>query len=209
MRLIGLLDSPYVRRVAIALHLLELPFDHSLLSVFRDVEALEAVNPILKVPTLEAEDGTALMDSTLILQHVERLAPAGRRLAPEVRDAHLRALRISGLALAACEKTVQLVYELNLRPAEKHHAPWLDRVGRQRRAAFALLEAEMPDSDGWLVGDRPYQADIDAAVAWDFATAILAEVAPEAAPAPADHPRLAAFSARAEALPAFRAAAAA
>jgi len=35
MQLIGMLDSPFVRRVAISLRLLDLPFEHRFLSVFR------------------------------------------------------------------------------------------------------------------------------------------------------------------------------
>ena len=35
MQLIGMLDSPYVRRVAISLKLLGLPFEHRSISVFR------------------------------------------------------------------------------------------------------------------------------------------------------------------------------
>lgn len=36
MQLIGMLDSPFVRRVAIALRLLDLPYEHRPLSVFRN-----------------------------------------------------------------------------------------------------------------------------------------------------------------------------
>ena len=74
------------------------------------------------------------------------------------------------------------------------------------RQAYRLLEAEIPGGAGWLVADRLLQADVDAAVAWAFTRQVLSEIAPEAVPAEADHPRLAAFAARAEALPAFQAA---
>ena len=74
------------------------------------------------------------------------------------------------------------------------------------RQADRLLEGDIPDGAGWLVADRPLQADVDAAVAWAFTRQVLSEIAPEAVPAQAGHPRLAALSARAEALPAFRSA---
>jgi glutathione S-transferase len=201
MRLIGMLDSPYVRRVAISLSLMELPYRHEALSVFRNWHEFSAINPVVKAPTLVTDDGTLLMDSTLILEYAERLAPPERRLTPATEQAHARAQRIVGLALAACEKTVQLVYERTLRPAEKQHAPWIARVQGQLRAAYRLLEAEIaPGNPGgaWLLGARPLQADITAAVAWRFTQH---EAAGEIAAA--DHPGLAAFSARAEALPAF------
>ena len=50
---------------------------------------------------------------------------------------------MTGLALAACEKVMQIVYEHNLRPAEKLHAPWLERVHRQMMAALTALDAEI------------------------------------------------------------------
>lgn len=199
MRLIGLLDSPYVRRVAISLDLMGLPFRHERLSVFRNYDAFSAINPVVKAPTFVTGDGVVLMDSSLILDHLERLAPPGRRLSPADLKAHARCQRLSGLALVACEKAVQLVYEHSLRPPEKQHRPWIDRVEQQLRAACGLLEKEMPaDGQRWLIEDQPCQADITVAVAWTFMQRALET------PVPADvHPRLARFAADAETLPAF------
>ena len=42
MKLIGMLDSPYVRRVAISLKSLGLPFEHHSLSVFSTFEQFKA-----------------------------------------------------------------------------------------------------------------------------------------------------------------------
>jgi hypothetical protein len=38
---------------------------------------------------------------------------------------------------------VQFVYEFNLRPAKKSHAPWVDRVHGQLHAAVQALESEL------------------------------------------------------------------
>ena len=192
MRLIGMLDSPYVRRVAVSLHLLDLPFDHEPLSVFRHFDAFAAINPVVKAPTLVTDGGVVLMDSSLILDHLDRLVPPGRRLVPDEADAHARYQRLAGLALADCEKTVQLVYEFNIRPAEKQHQPWIDRVAGQLRTAYRLLDAEIGRDGGWLFADRPLQADVSVAVAWRFTQDVLADRV-----AAADHPALQAFSARA------------
>ena len=136
MRLIGMLDSPYVRRVAIALRLLEIPFEHDPLSVFSTFEQFSRVNPVVKAPTLVCDDGTVLMDSGLIIDYLETLA--GRSLWPAGLASRARALRVTGLALAACEKVVQIYYEHNLRPAA--HAPWLERVHQQLLAALTQLD---------------------------------------------------------------------
>lgn len=200
MRLIGRLDSPYVRRVAISMRMMGLDFNHEPLSVFRDVEAFAAINPVIKAPTLVTDDGTALIDSTLILMYLDSLVPADRRFQPEAADALLTVQHAVGLALAACEKTVQIVYETQLRPGDKQHAPWLDRVRGQAQAAYDLLEQAYRPVDDWLLPDRMTQADITAAVAWRFTIGMLADLL-----APDRYPALAALSARAEATPVFQA----
>jgi glutathione S-transferase len=113
----------------------------------------------------------------------------------------IRAQRIVGLALAACEKTVQIVYERTLRPPEKQHQPWLDRVTGQLHAAYQQLEAEAASCEGWLAGSRPLQADVSTAVAWSFTQSVLA-----GSVVASNYPALHSFSARAEALPEFKSA---
>ena len=200
MVLIGLLDSPYVRRVAISLQLQGLNFEHRPLSVFRDFEAFRAINPVVKAPTLVCDDGTVLMDSSLILGYSESLAR--RPLMPK-DPAGLRCdLRVIGLGLAALDKAVQLIYERNLRPPHKQHEPWVDRVTGQMLAALTDLEAEVvrrPPAQG---AAQMTQAGVTAAVTWHFTQQMLPQTVP-----PVRFASLAAFSARAEALAPFRAAA--
>jgi glutathione S-transferase len=200
MRLIGMLDSPYVRRVAVSLRFMDLPFSHEAVSVFRHYQQFSAINPVVKAPTLVTDDGVTLMDSSLILDYAEQLVPPDRRLAPMGLSEYARAQHVVGLALAACEKIVQIVYERTLRPPEKQHQPWIDRVQGQMLAAYRLLEAELGAGATWLFGDRPLQADISVAVIWSFTQSVLADTV-----AVADHPALSLFANRAEALPEFRA----
>jgi glutathione S-transferase len=199
MRLIGMLDSPYVRRVAISLKVAGLPFTHEAVSVFRHFDTFASINPVVKAPTLVTDDGVVLMDSALILEHLERLSPALRKLSPDDIRQHARAQRIIGLALAACEKSVQIAYERNLRPEEKRHQPWIDRVKGQLLTAYNLLEADIGSGQTWLFGDRPLQADITTAVAWRFTQHELPGLVK-----PEDFPGLSAFSSRAETLPEFQ-----
>ncbi|MCH7345459.1 glutathione S-transferase [Pelomonas sp. CA6] len=198
MKLIGMLDSPYVRRVAISLQLLELPFEHEPLSVFRTFDQFREINPVVKAPTLVCDDGTVLMDSTLILDYAECLARP-LRLMPAELPRRAQALRLIGLALAACEKSVQIVYELNLRPAERQHAPWLERVRGQMQAAYGELEQALADAPQQPHLGAPDQAMVSMAVAWQFTQQTL-----PGAVDPAAFPRLHALSEAAEALPAFR-----
>ncbi|MDY0742952.1 glutathione S-transferase N-terminal domain-containing protein [Paucibacter sp. R3-3] len=201
MKLIGMLDSPYVRRVAVALQLMGVPFKHQSLSVFRGYAQFREINPVVKAPTLLFDDGEVLMDSMLILQYAEKLA--ARSLLPAEPAALRRDLRLTGLALAACEKAVQIVYEHNVRPPEKVHQPWMDRVHEQLRAACAALEKELAEAPLAVGADggELTQAGVCTAVVWKF----IQDLVPDSAPA-ADYPTIAAFSEVAEALPAFKAA---
>ena len=200
MVLLGMLDSPYVRRVAISLKLMGVAFEHRPLSVFRTYDEFRKVNPVVKAPSFVCDDGTVLMDSTLILDHVETLVDPARRLMPADVAGRREALRLVGLAMAACEKCVQIYYEGSTRPPEKRHEPWLARVVQQANAAFRELEPAVARAKPWLQGERFNAADVAVACAWRFSQYY------DAAEVPAgDYPALVAYSRRAEALPEFAA----
>lgn len=200
MKLIGMLDSPFVRRVAISLLRLGLPFEHESVSVFRGFDAFRRINPVVKAPTLVCDDGEVMMDSSLMLEYAEALARP-RSLMPADAAELQHDLRAIGLALAGCEKTAQIVYERGLRPAEKRHEPWVQRVSGQLLAAYGELEADLGRRALDVSAGGIRQAGISVAVAWHFTQHMLPELVPASA-----HPRLVALSAAAETLAEFRAA---
>ena len=198
MVLIGMLDSPYVRRCAVSMKLMDVAFEHRSVSVFRNFEEFRKVNPVVKAPTLVCGDGTVLMDSTLILDYVESTLPPERRLLPTKLDARRRALHVIGFALAAADKCVSIVYEKEQRPKEKLHEPWFERVVGQANTAFIELEAMMAGARPWLQGDHLTAADVMTAIAWRFGQHYNAVEIPAA-----KYPALVAYSQRAESLPEF------
>jgi glutathione S-transferase len=200
MILIGMRDSPYVRRVAISMKLMGLAFEHRLVSVFRHFDQFAAVNPVVKAPTFVCDDGTVLMDSTLILDYLEHCVPGGNALMPQAGDARKVALRLIGLAMAANEKGVSLVYEKEQRPPERMHQPWVDRAIGQVHAAFGDLEKAAALARPWLQGEAINAADVAVAVAWRFGQHYNAKEVPAAR-----YPALVEYSRRAEALPEFAA----
>jgi glutathione S-transferase len=197
MQLIGMLDSPYVRRVAIAMIIARAPFIHRPISLFRHIDQFSKLNPLLKAPTLVSDDGVSLMDSNVILDYLADVEPRIAALTPSNGPQRLRALRATGLAVM--EKAVQRQYERMLRPPEKQHGPWVDRVMGQLTAGLSALDAELPGT-GWIGGDLGL-ADITVVCAFGFAHAVLADVVETGR-----YPNLGAFCSRAEALPPFRAA---
>lgn len=202
MRLIGMLDSPYVRRVAISLHCLGVPFEHEAVSVVSTFAQFQRINPVVKAPTLVCPDGEVLMDSSLILQFIEAAHSQGLHLWPTEAHALQHDFRVLSLAMAACDKGVQSIYERKLRPADKQHGPWLERVRGQLVAALAGLEqavAGQPEALAPVQGQPTRQAGITAAIAWQF----VGEVEPSLAVA-ATHPALAALAAQMESTEAFK-----
>lgn len=202
MQLIGMLDSPYVRRVAIAFLRLGSPFEHKPLSLFRHIDEFRAINPLLKAPTLVTDDGTLLVDSTLIVDYAESLAPRAPKLThPSAPAARLKSFRLNGIAMTVNEKAVQFHYERQLRPPEKRHEPWSDRVRSQLEAGLDMLERETAKTQTWLVDENLMLADITVATAFAFAQLYLSDVV-----SAARYPALADFCSRAETLSEFRAA---
>ncbi|WP_109125570.1 glutathione S-transferase family protein [Dyella sp. C11] len=198
MQLIGMLDSPYVRRTAISLRMLGIPFEHRSLSVFRNFDEIQRINPMVKAPTLVLDDGSFLTESNLIIDWAESRSERPALMPTSAADRQ-RALRLTGMAIAVSEKAVQIVYE-GKRHADKRDGGWLDRVRGQLRAACGLLERELDGVDGWLFGESPGQADVSIAVAWGFTQLVASDVV-----STSSYPRLAAFSARAEQHPDFAA----
>ena len=198
MELIGMLDSPYVRRVAITAQMLGIDYVHRSLSVFRNYEDIRAINPLVKVPTLVCDDGEVLVDSTLIIDYLETIAPKKRSLMPADRVARRRVLQLTGIALIAMEKAVQHLYETKQRPKERQHQPWIERVEQQLAGAVQMLADAVGKGERWLTGTEPTQADVSIAVALRF----VRQIRPEALTVK-EFPGLYRFSERAEALPAF------
>jgi glutathione S-transferase len=201
MQLIGMYDSPFVRRVAVTLRLLNLPYEHRNWSVGKDFERIREFNPLGRVPTLVLEDGTALIDSAAILDYLDdRVGPA-RALLPASGPLRREALRLMSIATGAAEKGVLQVYETVFRPVEKRHEPWVGRCRQQMLSALDELQnSAAARAGGWLVGPHLTQADITVACMFGFLD--------EAVQAGGDHDRFAALRAlraRCETLPEFRA----
>jgi glutathione S-transferase len=198
MQLVGMMDSPFVRRVAISMHMLGIEFEHLSKSVVFGYDTFKEVNPLAKVPTLVCDDGEMMIDSSLIISHLEAIA--GQSLMPESVDEQRRALQVIAVSLLGMEKIAHRIYETEMRPEEYQYEPWLNRILEQIAAAFNWLEESVAglDEDQWFFGDEVSQADISVAVAWRF----LNFSAPELA-ASEQRPALVAFGNRAEALPEF------
>lgn len=200
MILYGQYDSPFVRRVAVAMNHYGMAFERRVLSVFQDFEAMLAVNPLGKVPVLEFEDGTHLADSRAILEHLERLAAPGRRLTPTDPDLVKAVLHAEAIGIGLSEKAYERGIEFSRKQPVARDAAWIERLEHQIASALAWLDQRA--MGGWIVGNRMTRADLAAVMAATY----LAEKAPQLFD-PDRFSALNAFRERCEALPAFAAAA--
>src|SRR4051812_13163401 len=110
MILIGQYDSPFVRRVAIALHHYGLAFEHRPWSVWGNAAQIAQLNPLRRVPTLLLDDGCALVETFAILDSLDELVPPERTLVPRSGKARRDILRIAALAAGVADKAVTLLY---------------------------------------------------------------------------------------------------
>jgi glutathione S-transferase len=198
--LVGQFDSPYVRRVAVSMNHLGMPFAHRPWSVGRDQLRIRQINPVGRVPVLLLPGGEALIESAMILDYLDELAGDARRLVPAAGPARRAVHDWLALSSAAIDKGIQIVYEHIFKPVEKLHQPFLARCMEQTSGALAELDrrcAAVGDAP-WLVGDAISQADITLAC---FATYLREAVPFDLSAMPALRARVA----RLEALPLFAA----
>lgn len=197
MILIGMYDSPFTRRVAIALALRGHAFEHRDWSVGADFDRIREYSPLGRVPVLVLDDGEALMESAAILDWLEHesgdntLLPAGGR---ERREA----MRLIGLASGMSDRAVGVVLERIFHSEDKRSAALLARSRTQVEGALAALDAACAARPGqWLVTDAMTLADITVACYATHSSAAL--------PVELDRwPALAAHVARCESLDVFR-----
>ena len=199
MILIGQYDSPFVRRVAIALNLYGMAYEHRPWSTFGDADKIAPYNPLLRVPTLVLDSGEALIESTLILDHLDEEAGEARAMIPRSGPARRQALKVCALGTGLADKAVALVYERVLHK-EKSQA-WLDRCTGQVERVLNALEADRAarPTPYWF-GDAIGHADITVACALRFAREAHSEIF-----SPTRWPTLIGHSDRCETLPVFKA----
>jgi glutathione S-transferase len=198
MILIGQYDSPFVRRVGIALRLYDISFEHWPWSGFGDADKIQAYNPLIRVPTLILDDGEVLIESHAMLDYLDSLVPAGRAMFPALEPARHKALKLAALASGLADKAVSLFYEKRLHTELSE--VWVSRCQSQIAAAMTALEADRAGKTTrfWL-GDDISHVDIVVTTALRFIT--------DAHPglvSMAMYPALAAHTAMTEALPVFQ-----
>jgi len=199
MILIGQYDSPFVRRVAIAMRLYGVAFEHRPWSTFGEGDKIAPYNPLRRVPTLVCDDGEALIESTAILDYLDELVGPEKAMIAARGPERRRGLRICALATGLGDKAVSLLYERVLR-GDYQSKIWVERCEAQIGGVLEVLEKERAGiaSPYWF-GERIGHADIAVACVLRFTGEAHAALLNAAR-----YPALSAHAARCEALPAFQ-----
>ncbi|WP_341913423.1 glutathione S-transferase family protein [Ferrovibrio terrae] len=204
MKLIGRNLSPYTRRVAVAMTLLDVPHSREYLSVTADPERGLELNPVGRVPVLELEDGERLIESAAILDYLMDLVGPAKSLVPAHGKARRDCIQLMAIGSGVLDKAVNAIYEVRRRPAEKVHEPWRQHLLRQASGGLAALDAQAatrkPNDGTWLLGEQLSLADVTAAVTVSFLRVMVPELVTDGL-----YPALYALTEKAEAMPAFRA----
>jgi glutathione S-transferase len=143
MKLYYAAASPFVRKVLIAAHELGLAQRIELVttkvSPVDPNQALGRDNPLMKVPTLLTDDGTALYDSQVICDYLDSLG-AQPKLLPAKGAARWRTLTLHSLADGVLEAAILCRYEDTARPEAKRDPVW--RAGQEMKIKQALDQLE-------------------------------------------------------------------
>ncbi|MGL4262212.1 MAG: glutathione S-transferase family protein [Afipia sp.] len=159
MNLIGQYDSPFVRRVALALRFYGMPFEHTPWSTFGDADKIALYNPLMRVPTLVLDDGEVVIESTAILDYLDEIAGPSRALIPDCGHIRREVLHICALATGLGDKAVSLLYERVLRGEESKR--WVERCRTQIAGVLASLEEDRArHKTRYWFGDNITHADI-------------------------------------------------
>jgi len=197
--LIGQYDSPFVRRVAIAMRLYGMPFEHRPWSVFGDADKIAQYNPLMRVPTLVLNTGEALVDSFAILDALDQLAPPALAMMPPAGAERREAMLVCALATGLADKAVSLVYETAIH--KRATQAWVDRCRSQISGALRELEmSRMRHQTEWWFGQGVGHADVAVACVLRF----LGDAHPGLFDLADGWPLLAAHAARCEGLEPFQ-----
>ena len=134
--------SPFTRRVALWCAMQGRQIERRELGVVgADFEEVAKHNPVARVPILELEDGTRLIESFAICDYLDETAPEGRRLIPASGPARREAMQRLAMAHSTAEKAVAMVYEKIRRPEAFHWPDWQTRLSGQITGGLAEADA--------------------------------------------------------------------
>ena len=146
MKLYGSLTSPFVRAVRIAAIELKLADEIEFVATVVKPTAPNRsfgkdANPLRRVPALETANGEILVDSRVIIEHLNNVGRG--TFIPEEPGARVACLNRHAIVAGATEALVSAMYETRLRPAEFQWPDWVDDQIDKAEKALDWAEANL------------------------------------------------------------------
>ena len=175
MKLLASLASPYTRKVRVVLAEKKIECDLELVDVAPVDNAVNAHNPLGKIPTLVLDDGTPLYDSRVIVEFLDNASPISRLIPDERRD-RVAVRRWEALADGVLDAGI-LVRSESLRDKKERSKAWTDKqTARMHRAMeqlakdlgektfchaerYSLADIALGCCTGWLDFRKPGDVD--------------------------------------------------
>ena len=157
MQLLASLASPYTRKVRVFLAEKKIECDLELVDVAPIDNAVNAHNPLGKIPTLILDDGTPLYDSRVIVEFLDSASPISRLIPDEKRD-RLAVRRWEALADGVVDAGI-LVRSEGLRDKKERSKAWTDKQVARMHRGMDQLAKDLGDKT-FCHGDRYSLADI-------------------------------------------------
>jgi glutathione S-transferase len=157
MKLLGSLASPYTRKVRVVLAEKKIDCELEIVDVQPIENAVNASNPLGKVPTLVLDDGTALYDSRVIADFLDARSPISRLIPEETRD-RVAVRRWEALADGVLDAGLLVRYEGQREKRERSKA-WTDKQLARMHRGLAVMARDLAERP-WCHGERYSLADI-------------------------------------------------
>ena len=158
MKLIGSLNSPFVRKVRV--FMAEKKLEHEL--IIDDVWAADNIiqkhNPLGKVPCLLMDDNSTMFDSRVIVEYLDTLSPVGRLIPTNGRE-RAAVKGWEAIADGIIEAAVNIFVENNLRPEPLRSPDFVKRQEQKIINAVACMH-EWLGSQSYCMGVNLSLADI-------------------------------------------------
>ncbi len=157
MKLLASLASPYTRKVRVVLIEKKIECELELVDVQPVENAVNAHNPLGKIPTLVLDDGTPLYDSRVIVEFLENVSPISRLIPDDNRD-RVAVRRWEALADGVLDAGILVRYE-SLRDKKERSKAWTDKQLARMRRSMEQMAKDIGERS-WCHADRYSLADI-------------------------------------------------
>jgi len=175
MKLLASLASPYTRKVRVFLAEKKIECDLELVDVAPIDNAVNAHNPLGKIPTLILDDGTPLYDSRVIVEFLDSASPISRLIPDDKRD-RVAVRRWEALADGVLDAGILVRLEIQRDKKERSKAFTDKQIARMHRGVeqlakdlgdksfchaerYSLADIALGCCTGWLDFRKPGDVD--------------------------------------------------